>query len=56
MLYLLKIQISIKNLKLQNYYKYHDINLAREETLTQIKKDAIFNDNLILDKTRKKKS
>ena len=56
---LIKNQInkdSIKNLKLQNYYKYHDINLAREETLTQIKKEAIFNDNLILDKTGKKKS
>ena len=46
---LIKNQInkdSIKNLKLQNYYKYHDINLAREETLTQIKKDAIFNDSV----------
>ena len=39
---------TITNMKLQNYNKYHDIDLAREQTLSQIKKNKKFHDNIIL--------
>jgi hypothetical protein len=50
---LIKNQINkktIQNLKIQNYNKFHDINLARETTIEKIKEDKIYNDNLILEK------
>ena len=50
---LIKNQINkktIQNLKIQNYNKFHDINLAREKTIEKIKEDKIYNDNLILEK------
>ena len=48
---LIKNQINkenIKNLKEQNYNKYHDINLAKEATIEKIKENKIYNDNIIL--------
>ena len=47
-------QKTIKNMKLQNYNKYHDIDLAREQTLSQIKRNEIFNDNIVLAKIENK--
>ena len=50
---LIKNQINkktIQNLKIQNYNKFHDINLAREATIEKIKENKIYNDNLILEK------
>ena len=46
---------SVNNMKLQNYNKYHDIDLAREVTLTQIKENSGIKDNFILEKIEKKK-
>lgn len=45
----------IKNLKLQNYNKLHDIDLAKEATLAQIKKGFDIKDHLILERIEKKK-
>ena len=44
---------TIKNMKLQNYIKYHDIDLSREATLGKIKEDIGYNDNLILENRKK---
>ena len=46
---------SVKNMKLQNYNKYHDIDLAREITLARIKETSASKDKIILDKIEKKK-
>ena len=45
----------IKNLKEQNYNKLHDIDLAKEATLAQIKKGFDIKDHLILERIEKKK-
>ena len=47
---------SIKNMKMENYNKYHDINLAREATLDNIKNNMKFKDHIILDKIDKTKN
>ena len=50
---LIKNQINkknVKNLKIQNYNKFNDINLARKATIEKIKEDKKYNDHLILEK------
>ena len=37
-------------MKLQNYNKYHSVDLAREATLAKIKEDSRYNDKIILEK------
>ena len=46
---------SIKDIKIKNYNKYHDIDLAREATIDKLKEDEKYNDNIILEKFNSKK-
>ena len=59
LLHLIKKEMNkntIKNLKMKNYNKYHDINLAREATIDKIRDNIKFHDNIILDKIDKNKN